>query len=328
MHADLLPQLEEFTAVVRDLGFGKYEVNDMQMQSVNSRAVSEVGSGLRALFPILAAITNPRLAFIFIDEPEFALEAKIQKRLRELFLLKSAEGKNIVVATHSHLFVNRDSPGHNYRVTRQPDAATEVSRLSQPSEMLEVSFNLLGNSPSDLFFPENFLIVEGASDQVVVDRARALCGISQTQVKVLSATSLGRVRGLEEALTTALRPLVADWSPYHKRVVCLIDGPNEINRRMVEELRQTLGDRLVELDKPSLEEYIPEKLYGAAGRNKQGDLEKIDLAKRTNNYRAEVQIKEDISNAIASVLSGDHLELIPEIANAVRAAARAEALQR
>jgi len=326
MHGHLHVQLGELTAIVRELGFGDYEVGQLQAQTVSGFPVSAMGSGLRAVFPILAAITNPKLTTIFIDEPEFALEARIQKRLRELFLQKAAEGKHIIVATHSHLMVNRGSIGHNYRVDRV-EGLTTVRQLASESEMLEVSFNLLGNSPSDLFFPENFLIVEGASDQIIAERVRDLCDISASQVKVLAATSSSQLRGLEEAIVTALRPLMAKHSPYHEKVVCLIDKPDGRNLKPIEKLRTTLKNRLVELDQYSLEEYLPSDLYALAGMDKASVLEEIVLARRTGDHRKAFAIKADISSGIAGKLRRDHLGSLQLIVHAIEKAADIPARQ-
>jgi hypothetical protein len=37
-------------------------------------------------------------------------------------------------------------------------------------QLYDVTFDLLGSSTEDLFFPHNYLIVEGASDQVIAER--------------------------------------------------------------------------------------------------------------------------------------------------------------
>jgi hypothetical protein len=46
-------------------------------------------------------------------------------------------------------------------------------------------------------------------------------------------------------------------SPYAGRVVALVDRPrSESHKNSIEGIRKVLGDRLFELDKASLEEYI------------------------------------------------------------------------
>jgi|SRR5882672_7391095 len=320
MLGDLRSQLNEFTEIVHSLGFRDYQVVGMQQQVLRSRPVSEHGSGLRSIFPIIAAITNPRLKFIFIDEPEFALEARAQKRLRELFLQKASRGIDIIVATHSHLFVNRISAKSNYEMTREPSGAVRIERLIKDSDMLDISFNLLGNSVSDLFFPENFLIVEGASDQVIADKVRELLGIPSSRVKVFAATSLTRVGASYEAIRATLRPLIADYSPYHERVVCLIDGESERSGEIVAELSKDLGNRLIVLDQPSLEEYLPESLYGLAGRDRVSDLRALDSAKQDGDHRKEVDLKTQISSQVAAQLTREHLGQLDLFVRAVRRA--------
>jgi len=217
--------------------------------------------------------------------------------------------------------VNRDDVSHNYTVARDSNGKVSVQRLERVSDMLDVSFKLLGNSVSDLFFPENFLIVEGASDQVILESVQRLLEIDSSTVKVFSATSLERIAGVEEAIRTTLRPLVAEYSPYHQSVVCLVDGENDANRKLIRQLRSDLGDRLVQLESPSLEEYLTSELYLLARRDRAADLKGIELARQTGDYRKEAALKEEISNQIAAILSKEHLPRLGRIVEALKRAA-------
>ncbi len=141
------------------------------------------GSGLRALLPILCALTDPDLRLILIDEPEEALEPRLQKAVRDL-LIEKAEDRTIMVSTHSHLFLNRREAQQNLRVSRS-NGNVMVESTTSPEELFEVTFNLLGNSTEDLFFPANYLVVEGAADQIVVDRVLALLSVPHGRIKVI-----------------------------------------------------------------------------------------------------------------------------------------------
>jgi predicted ATP-dependent endonuclease of OLD family len=140
------------------------------------------------VFPILAALTDPELRVILIDEPEISLDPTLQKALKNLLLEHAPvdSGKAIVVSTQSHLFMNRERLASNYIVSRE--GAEVVARAAATDEHLfDVTFRLLGNSTEDLFFPGNYLVVEGGSDQTIVERALELLGASRGAVKVLSA---------------------------------------------------------------------------------------------------------------------------------------------
>src|SRR2546430_17499266 len=76
------------------------------------------GSGLRSSFGILAALTDDNIKLLLIDEPELGLEARYQKLLRDL-LVETSKSKQIIVSTHSHLFLNRQMYQSNYMVRRK-----------------------------------------------------------------------------------------------------------------------------------------------------------------------------------------------------------------
>jgi predicted ATP-dependent endonuclease of OLD family len=136
------------------------------------------GSGIRGALPILAALTNPNVSVILIDEPELSLEPRLQKVLRDI-LIDESERKVIVVATHSHLFVRRDDIAANQRITPNIERTEAVvTTLSEPRELYDVVFRLLGSSTEDLFFPANYVIVEGASDQAIVTKVLQLLRLS------------------------------------------------------------------------------------------------------------------------------------------------------
>jgi len=277
------------------------------------------GSGLRSIFAILAALTDDTIKLLLIDEPEMSLEPRLQKNLRDL-LYAASENKTIVVSTHSHLFLNRLNHHSNYIVTKQ-DGLVSTQQVSSEQGLYDIAFERLGGSLQDLFFPNNFLVVEGASDQHIVNRLIELKGFDRTSIKVVSASGVDRVRGMLTAISTALAPLVISDSPYAKRVVALIDRPRDPSSRQYKELRKVLGDRLFVLDAHSLEEYLPCDLYTRCARDRDGDLR--DLAKFKDDPVRMSQLKRTIAEGIAEVIEAGDLPRLQIVVDAVDAAARA-----
>src|ERR1051326_2511563 len=82
------------------------EVDDQEDQLlIDKRSITQMGTGARSLLLVIMALIHPGYITILIDEPELFLEPRLQKALRDLFVEKATE-KRIVVATHSHLFLN------------------------------------------------------------------------------------------------------------------------------------------------------------------------------------------------------------------------------
>jgi predicted ATPase len=79
----------------------------------NQIAVYAQGAGLRGLFSILSALTTGEVQLLLIDEPELGLEPQLQRALRDV-PREEARERMVIIATHSHLFLNREDPSANY----------------------------------------------------------------------------------------------------------------------------------------------------------------------------------------------------------------------
>jgi hypothetical protein len=316
MHGSFVKQNIAMNELLVRLGLREFDLGDAQRIHFNNMAVYIQGSGVRGVMPILAALTHPNLEAILIDEPELSLEPRLQKVLRDLLIEKS-EDRVIVVATHSHLFVRRDVIEANQVVEKSAPNETRVRTLTERSELYDLVFNLLGNSTEDLFFPRNYVIVEGASDQAIVMRVLDLLGHPSPTIKVLAARGVDAVRDAVEAVYRASVPLFVNDSPYAGRVVALIDQPNRESENL-RRLRNALGDRLFELDQSSIERYIPEEVYARANRNRDDDLAELDRL-RTDRAGKD-RLKQEISGAIAAALTEEDFDSIPIIIEAARRA--------
>jgi hypothetical protein len=312
-HTDFEHQLQDLQGLLGRLGLPRLVLRASQRLHFGDVPGQFQGSGLRALLPILCSLTDPSLRVILIDEPEEALEPRLQKALRDL-LIERASQRSVLVCTHSHLFLNRREASSNFRVS-QADGRVAVEPLASDEELYDVAFKLLGSSTEDLFFPANYLLVEGASDQIVVERVLALLDIPHGKIKVVSAGGIDAARDTLRALNRALLPLVMRDSPYAKRVVALIDRPSDPASQAVAELRRVLGDRLVVLDEPSLEEAIPSAIYERVGLVRSAVLEELGALR--GDYVALHDAKRQISRRLAQALEVEdlhHLSRLHEVA--------------
>ncbi len=317
-HTDMYGQLGRASEILQHLGLPAVQVRAGQRINFADVEASFQGSGLRALYPIVAALTDDALRIILIDEPELSLEPQLQKALRDLLVTHAAFGpRAIVVATHSHLFLDRQTIGANHVVTQSGARTLGAQPVETEPELLDIVFRLLGNSTEDLFFPRNYIVVEGASDQAIVDRALELQGVAHGTIKVLSASGITEIESTVFAVERALLPMVVSDSPYAGRVVALIDGPSASEKSRTDKLKSHLGQRLVELPGPTLEHYIPEALYTAAGLAKETVLEQLEKA---TDFTATRELKRDISNKLAAAMTPELLDLMPEVKRLVELA--------
>ncbi len=306
-------QLDKSDKLLDQLRFSSLDIAQGNQVVIDDIGIGRHGSGLRMVLPIVAALTDPSIKFLLIDEPELSLEPSVQKCLRDMFY-EASKTKQIVVSTHSHLFLNREDYAKNIIISHE-SGRVKAERMISEAQLYDLTFDLLGNGLSDLFFPENFLIVEGSSDQVIVEKFLSLMGIDHYKVKVFSAAGFEKIESTKEKIIETLRPLVLKESPYRERVVVLADRRNSSNESRAEEICRQIGQRYCELDTPSIEEYLPEELYARAGRDREQDLKQLESLK--SNYESLRERKRAISTAIASVIEISDLDKLPVIAEAI-----------
>jgi ABC-type cobalamin transport system ATPase subunit len=312
-HSDFRGQLQLLDDYLIRLGLPRSVTKAGQVVHFENVPLPQQGSGLRSVFTIISALTDDSMRVICIDEPEISLEATTQRLLRDL-LIELAGERTILVATHSHLFLNRSTPENNHVVQRD-GAVVAVDTVKDEAALYDVAFRLLGNSTTDLWFPSNYWVVEGASDQIIAERILELVDRERARdVKVVAAGGVERVANSVVALEDALRPLVSRTSPYSGRVVALVDG--SVGKSA--DRFTGMGDRFYVLSATSLEAYLPGDLYERASRNKEDDL--TESAKLKGNYVELAAFKRQLSEQIAAVIAPEDLENLPEFNAAARKA--------
>ncbi len=321
-------QMKKVNELLIRLGFDPIVLKEAQIVKINDIDIHLQGSGIRCVLPILCALTSPDIKIVVIDEPELSLEARSQKVLKEILFEAVNEGKTIVVATQSHLFLHKTEPEKNYEVTKNANKLS-VKRLSEKEHILDLTYNLLGNSLEDLFFPSNFLIVEGVSDQIICEKVAKLLEVSAEKVKPISARGIDNISDAYKSIENTLVPLLVEYSPYSKKVVVLTDKPEtEAHEKRLAEIKKHLRNRCFTLTKHSLEEYIQSGIYSKAGRDKSADLKQIEEINNEIKYggkdgiRKLWSIKKEISTAIAECLTVADLSKIKIIKEAVELAAK------
>jgi energy-coupling factor transporter ATP-binding protein EcfA2 len=311
-HTDFWEQLGRLRPLLNYFGFPQSRIQGPQEVTFENISVMFQGSGLRSIFGILAALTDDNIKLLLIDEPELGLEARNKKLLRDL-LLEASKQKQIIVSTHSHLFLNRQTYQSNYKVARA-NGEMSLTPVSSEADLYNITFKLLGSSAEDLFFPNNFLIVEGATDQIIANKIMELKGIDKTKIKVVSASGIDNVENILNAVYNSVLPFVVSDSPYKDRIVALIDQPNTQGQQTYEKLQTMLADRLLELSAPSLEEFFPEELYTRCGKVKTDELREMAKAK---HHLEKKRLKTALATAIAETLTRDDLSTFNIFAEAI-----------
>lgn len=317
-HTSFLKQTAKLLEYFEYFNLPQFDLRGTQEVIFDEIQVIFQGSGLRCIFSILAALTDNNTKLLLIDEPELSLEPRLQKILRDL-LYEASKQKQIIVATHSHLFLNRHDIASNY-VVRKRGKNVVISPVASEEELYEITFNLLGCSLEDLFFPNNFLIVEGSTDQVIVEKVMQLKQIDKSRLKVVAASGVSKVTNILSSVYTSLVPLVLKDSPYKNKVVVLVDRPYESIDPAYEKIAKALVDpsqQLFTLPATTLEDYLHEDLYAKRGIEKADIIKEIEKEK---DYEKKFKLKTINARAVAEVLTVDDLHYLPEMVNTIEKA--------
>jgi ABC-type ATPase involved in cell division len=212
-HTHLVRQVNAVNELLNSVGLPSFVVQRGQQIQFAEAAIQAQGTGMRSLLTILSALTDDDLSLICIDEPEVSLEPGLQKALRDLLIQKAMGPRTILVATHSHLFLNRQHPPANHKVTRSPQGVVSVQPQATQEDLFNLTFDLLGSDTEDLFFPGNYWVVEGSFDQAICQRALSLLNVPSTRVKVTAAGGMTKVVAMLNAMLMSLTPLTMNDSP-------------------------------------------------------------------------------------------------------------------
>jgi hypothetical protein len=315
-HTHFVRQVTAVNELLNAVGLPSFVVQRGQQIQFMEAGIQAQGTGMRSLLTILSALTDDGLRMICIDEPELSLEPRLQKAVRDL-LIQKAKDRTILVATHSHLFLNRQHPSANHRVTRSPEGVASVQPQATQEDLFNLTFDLMGSDTEDLFFPGNYWVVEGSFDQAICQKALSLLTVPSTSVKVTAAGGITKVGSMLNAVIMSLTPLTMNDSPYAKRVVALIDKPGAAETGQEEDLKRVLDDRLFVLDVLSMEAYVPEATYGRAQLDRATEVQKIRTAADSGDRKSLSEAKRQLSEKLAGVLTAEDLDAMP----IVRAAA-------
>lgn len=200
--------------------------------------------------------------FVFlIDEAELHLHPTAQRQLKSALLVLAENGDQVLINTHSSVLVTDDHPKQSlYRVWKK-DLATVIDRIG-PTEKPQVVYELLGGSPSDLLFPNNFVIVEGRSEYELLSRVMRQHYPDKPRLQLIIATgdSAQQERSMN-AINMAFTPLY-QTPVYKDRLVLLCDKPGPQKEADFRKFREGYpglqdGDQIFVLETETLEESYP-----------------------------------------------------------------------
>jgi predicted ATPase len=222
---------------------------------INGFPITKQGSGVRATLEIFIKLFDPNIKILCIDEPELGLEPYLQKYLFSALKEKSSSDKKIILATHSHHFLDFENIDSNF--VCQIYSENKIY-LTQVDDFKPVIFRLLGNTLSSFLLPENVLVLEGSSDTTFINKCLAL--LLKKGVAVHNSGGNGNISYAVNSITQFLTFHSNELPVYKNNVFVLADKP--IKDIVVRQWETLLGDktRLKVLAKDAIEYYYPEHI--------------------------------------------------------------------
>lgn len=238
--------------------------------------------------------------FLFlIDEAELHLHPSAQRALKNA-LIEICDTDQVFINTHSSVLVVENNECQKIFKVEKTNKITDIIEVTDV-EKIDIIFDLLGGSPSDLLLPRNFLIVEGRSEfefiNIIVKRFYA---IKYRGIKVIFAG--GDIDEQEPSLLAVHKlfvPLAGSDNPVYKdRAIVLIDKPNSSQLTKYQQFKTGYPylfahGQIFELDVLTLEQYYPNGYKKSSEEIRPED--KVAYAKEVANKITKEQFEVEMS---------------------------------
>jgi putative ATP-dependent endonuclease of the OLD family len=255
----------------------------------------------------------------FIDEAELHLHPRAQRNLKNALLDISARGDQVFLNTHSSVLVADDAEEQSIFTVEKISGKTNILPADN-FDKINIIYELLGGSPSDLLLPRNFIIVEGRSEFELFSRiAKRFYPVEMRNIQIVYAGGDSRrQRNTMDAINTLFIPLFVQSDSYKEkieplyknRIVLLCDTPkgekkqNAFNKFEVAFPYLRENGQLLNIPQCSLEEYYPEpwKKTTEEAEKLGADVgEKVRLAKEVGDKIEKEVFEKEMSAAFEAI---------------------------
>lgn len=230
--------------------------------AVDGKNLKYSSSGTRLLLTLLGIALDERISTLLVDEPELGLSPKLQSSLMKL--LYDADSRKahfphirtLIVATHSHLFLDRVSINNNVIVQKVRKIIT-LKAVRNVGDFHYLQLNMLGNDLESIFLPSAIVVVEGASDVEFLAKVFKL-HIQNVTVAVVNSFGDGKVLDRLHVLEQALGNL--SQSPFRNRLFVVLDKKNSLKSKSKVVAKGVPKGNIKEWDNNGIEYLYPKEL--------------------------------------------------------------------
>lgn len=225
-----------------------------ERDSDNSFPVQWVGGGYQELLMLIYQLIKQPDAIFGIDEPELHLHPGLARKFLDI-LKDISSRQQLFLATQSPIFVDRSDLSNVWLVKKIKDVS-RVTRLQEVEDLSSIVLEL-DIRPSDIFYSNIVVFVEGPSDRAVLPTLAQKMGLNFESGEVSFIPTYGKSQG-KYHLNTFIESTKAANIPYF---MILDKGAGKETKDFVKKGVLILNNNLFFLTQGDLEDYYPrEKL--------------------------------------------------------------------
>lgn len=207
-----------------------------------------VGGGNQEIMAISHQLSSDKKIF-GIEEPERHLNPQLARKLLQFFKDMSSS-KQLFIVTHSTIFVDQGELQHTWITSKDKDGTT-IKRSHQPEDLKRMLVEL-GTKPSDIFYSNAILFVEGPTDKIFYSIVAKKLGIDLDSYGLGIVSIRGKGSGKYH---------LSVWMEAAKNIgipfFMILDKDAKEESAALPEL--IIGENLFILEKGPLENYYPEE---------------------------------------------------------------------
>jgi predicted ATPase len=298
---------------IEDLRVVAGQVTVREAWSEERFPIALVGGGHQETLALMHQLLGTDALIFGIEEPEIHLHPQLARRLFNVLKQMSKE-KQIFIATHSTIFVDHAELTNTW-IVRREGRETRVERIRESKELKHLFYEL-GVKPSDIFFSNGLVFVEGESDKAVIPVLAEKLGIDFKEHELTVIPTHGKSSG---------RYHLQLWTDAAKSTqipfFMILDKDAEKETKKLADIL-TPGDNLFLLRKGSIEEYYPDQHLLAALKETyeieipDDDQKKILASPRDSNIEVYLKTKKidtkgwkvRIGQAVAQRMTPDDID--------------------
>ncbi len=266
--------VREISPSTRDLRVLTGQITMREEKSDIGFPISLVGGGNQEVVALLHELTKEEDGIYGIEEPEIHLHPQLARQLFEASKNISSE-KQIFIATHSTVFVDLMDLVNTW-IVKKEDKKTKIIRVKEARDLTKILHDL-GIRPSDIFYANGVVFVEGQTEKIVLPMLAKKMGIDFKEFELSVIPTYGKSSGRYH-LSVWIDASKSAQIPYF---MIFDKGAEKEASRLVKRGLLKHAENLFILKLGSIEDYYPQEKFIEAIESEYGveisDQEKTDI---------------------------------------------------